>query len=528
MQGTVETRIPYLTSLSYLQAQSFNQENTKSQEMLKKTVEHISTGLRVIDASDDLAGFAIADRFDVQIQGMSKALQNTNEALSAARIAEGALTEYIDILGYMKELAENASHSSLEHSDRVTLQEEISNFQERLKSISEDTNFMGRNLLDGSYQSQHIQVGQNIGQVMKISLRTARPDQLGLYEVVSAGEMNNAGNFRGSIYAAIDNGVTSLDSVTIQGFMGAEYIEISDYSSAKQIAESVNAKSDLTGVEAKAGTYAKIYNLSRTGDLTFKLHGSSEVDISATIESKSDLTPLYEDLESKAAASHITPKLSADKSSIYLYAEAGENIGIEDFYNPTMPTVMNFVGLEPDGKTTTGVSKTLVSEFLDSILVGGYVEFQSNEPFILFSGTGGRLFTSSSSTQIPVLKAVDNINVSLETNADEALEVIENATEYVERIRSDVQAYESGFESILQRLESSTEQMEKSKHRILDADLASETMELSSAVIQVQSQNALITQANRLIPEYSLFYFVNDRQLQFFSNLECLSSHDLN
>jgi flagellin len=61
MQGTVETRIPYLTSLSYLQTQGLNQENTKSQEALTKSIEHISTGLRVIDASDDLASFAIAD-----------------------------------------------------------------------------------------------------------------------------------------------------------------------------------------------------------------------------------------------------------------------------------------------------------------------------------------------------------------------------------------------------------------------------------------------------------------------------------
>jgi flagellin len=505
MQGTVETRIPYLTSLSYLQTQGLNQENTKSQEALTKSIEHISTGLRVIDASDDLASFAIADRFDVQVQGMSKALQNTNEALSAARIAEGALTEYIDILGYMKELAEKASHSSLVYNDRVTLQEEITNFQDRLRSISHDTTFMGRNLLDGTYNSQNIQVGQNIGNEMKISLRTARPDQVGLYELVSAGEMNNAGNFRGSIYSGINNGVTSLDSITIQGYRGAEYIEISDYSSAKEIADSVNAKSDLTGVEAKAGTYAKIYNLSRTGQVTFNIHGSSEVPVSATIESTSDLTPLYEELESKAAASHITPKLSADKASISLYADEGYNIGIEDFYNPTMPTIMNFVGLEPDGETTVGVSKTLVSEFLDSILVGGYVEFQSNEPFILFPGSGGRLFTTSSSIQIPILKAVDDIDVTLKKNSDEALEVIDSATGYVEKIRSDVQAYESGFESIIQRLESASEQMEKSKHKVLDADLADETIKLSKAVIHIQSQNALVTQANRLIPEYSLF-----------------------
>jgi flagellin len=77
----------YFMLLKYLirnQSQSLNQENTKSQEALKKSIEHISTGLRLIDASDDLASFTIADRFDVQIKGMSKALHNTNEALSAA------------------------------------------------------------------------------------------------------------------------------------------------------------------------------------------------------------------------------------------------------------------------------------------------------------------------------------------------------------------------------------------------------------------------------------------------------------
>jgi flagellin len=404
----------------------------------------------------------------------------------------------------MKELAEKASHSSLVYNDRVTLQEEITNFQDRLRSISHETTFMGRNLLDGTYRSQNIQVGQNIGHEMKISLKSARPDQVGLYEVVSTGGMNDAGNFWESIFTGL-NEVSSLDSMTIQGFRGAEYIEISDFSSAKEIADSVNAKSDLTGVEAKASTYAKIYNLSRTGDITFNLHGSSEVPISATIESTSDLTPLYEELASNDAASHITPKLSADKTSIYLYADEGYNIGIEDFYHPTLGTTIKFIGLEPDVETTSGVSVSLVSEFMDSVMVSGYVEFQSNEPFILFTGSGNSLFSASSSTQLPILKAVDDINVTLEENANEALEVIESAAGYVEKIRSDIQAYESGFESIIERLESASEHMEKSKHRILDADLTDETSKLSSAVIQIQSQNALVTQANRLIPEYSLF-----------------------
>ncbi|MBF0449801.1 MAG: hypothetical protein HQK75_03790 [Candidatus Magnetomorum sp.] len=511
MQGTVDTRIPYLTTLSYLQTQNLNQANARSQESLSTSIEHISTGLRVIDASDDLAGFAIADRFDVHIQGMSKALQNTNEALSSARIAENSLTEYVDILEYMKELATKATNSSTTNNERVTLQEEITHLQDRLKDISEETSFRGRKLLDGTYRTQNIQVGATLEQIMSVSLKTARPDQVGLHEVVSEGEMNEA--VKGVLYVGLNNGVSTSDSFTLQGYQGAEFIEIDDYASAKEIADAVNAKSDITGVEAKAGTYAKIYNLTRTGEISFTLHGASEVPVNATIESTSDLSPLYEELESKSVASNISATLSADHSSIYLHSDEGFNIGIEDFENlsfnfPNL-TVMQFIGLEPDSQTTIGANQALVDDgFMGSALVGGYVEFQSSEPFFLFtmdSASNGALFTTPNATYLPTLKAVDTIDISSQNSAKESLEILDKASGYIKNIRSDVQAYESGFEAIIERLESASVQMEKSKHRVIDSDLASETMKASSATIQIQSQNALITQANRLIPEYSLF-----------------------
>jgi len=87
MEGLVDTKIPFLTSLSYLQTRKINHENTQSQDALKNSIEHISTGLRVINASDDLAGFSIADRFDTQAMGLTSAIKNTNEALSSTRTA---------------------------------------------------------------------------------------------------------------------------------------------------------------------------------------------------------------------------------------------------------------------------------------------------------------------------------------------------------------------------------------------------------------------------------------------------------
>jgi len=509
METTVDTNVPYLTSLSYLQTQSLNRENAKSQEALSKSIEHISTGLRVIDAGDDLAGFAIADRFDVQVQGMTKAIQNTNEALTAARVAESSLIEYTDILGYMKELAEKATHKNLELNDRRTLQEEIHHLQDRLKGIANETTFRGRKLLDGTYRTQNIQVGGSVGQVMSVTLRTARPDQIGMHEVVSGGTMNSSDiSKRRGIYDTIEIGVTSGDSITIQGHSGAEYIEVEAENSAKDIADAINNKSDLTGVTAKAETFLKIFNFDVLGsdatDLSFTLHGSSSVSINATITSDSDLTPLYEELDSKYAASHIKPTLSADQQEIHLHSDEGYNIGIEEFMGESgFPIKIDLVGINKDGETQ-GTTVSMLDLGLNCFQIGGYVELQSDEPFIVFTGSNDALFTSNS-TYLPTLQALESIDLTIQDNAESALEIIDNANTYVERVRSDVQAYESGFEAIIERLESSSRQMEKSKHQIIDTDLVEETMTSSKAAIQIQSQNALLTQAHRLIPEYSLF-----------------------
>jgi len=510
MESTVDTSIPYLTSLSYLQTQSLNKENTKSQEALSKSIEHISTGLRVIDAGDDLAGFAIADRMDVQVQGMTKAINNTNEALTAARVAESSLNEYKDILGYMKELAEKATHKNLDLSDRRTLQEEITNLQDRLKGIAHETTFRGRKLLDGTYRTQNIQVGGSVGEVLSVSLKSARPDQVGLHQVISDGTMNTTISKNADDYWTIDNGVKTADSITIQGHAGAEYITIESGASAKQIADAINDKSDLTGVEAKAETFLKIYDLALSQapeSISFTLHGSSEVLIEATISSNDDLEPLYDDLESKYAASHIKSTLSADHKSIILHSEEGYDIGIEDFMaSDAGLSTWQVIGMEKGSKTETTGNPWVVADmpFMDSFLISGYVELQSDEPFIVFTGTNDALF-SPNSTFLPTLKALDSINISFQDDAEEAIDIIERANNYVENIRADVQAFESGFEAIMERLESASEQMAVSKHRIVDADIADASILSSRAIIQIQSQNALLTQANRLIPEYSLF-----------------------
>jgi len=166
---------------------------------------------------------------------------------------------------------------------------------------------------------------------------------------------------------------------------------------------------------------------------------------------------------------------------------------------------MKFAGLQPDEKTIAGFENTLISEFQDSILVGGYVEFNSDEPFILFTGSGSALFASSNLAHLPTLSAIDSLDISSQENAKSAIGIINKANTYVKKIQSDIHAYESGLESIINRLEASFQQAEISKHRIVDSDMAQETLELASSVIHMQSQSSLLAQANKIIPEYSLF-----------------------
>ena len=123
----------------------------RNQESLKNIVTQLSSGLRINTAADDPSGLAIATNLQTQVDGFNQAVQNVQNANNAAQVAEGALQTTTDILQRIRSLAVEAASDINSNSDRQNLQVEVSQLLLEVNRISQNTNFNGQALLDGSH-----------------------------------------------------------------------------------------------------------------------------------------------------------------------------------------------------------------------------------------------------------------------------------------------------------------------------------------------------------------------------------------
>ncbi|KUK58780.1 MAG: Flagellin/flagellar hook associated protein [Synergistales bacterium 53_16] len=121
-----------------------------NENALSKSLERLSTGLRINSAADDAAGLAISEKMRAQTRGLDKAVSNAQDGISLIQTAEGALNETQSILQRMRELSVQAANDTLTSNDRQAIQAEIDQLTEEIDRISDTTTFNTKRLLDGS------------------------------------------------------------------------------------------------------------------------------------------------------------------------------------------------------------------------------------------------------------------------------------------------------------------------------------------------------------------------------------------
>lgn len=120
--------------------------------LLAKSLQRLSSGLKINDAKDNPAGLAMAKRMNAQIKGVDMANQNAGDGVSVIEIADGALSEVADMLQRMNELAIKSANGTMADDDRAMIQAEIAQLKEEVTRISETTEFNGQPLLNGDFE----------------------------------------------------------------------------------------------------------------------------------------------------------------------------------------------------------------------------------------------------------------------------------------------------------------------------------------------------------------------------------------
>ncbi len=258
------------TNLASLNAQ---RNLSSSQGSLATSLQRLSTGLRINSAKDDAAGLAISERFTAQIRGLNQAARNANDGISLAQTAEGALAEVTNNLQRIRELAIQSSNATNSQSDRDALQTEVSQLINEIQRVSEQTQFNGVNLLDGSFSAAQFQVGANAGETITIA-STANVDTS---VIGSASENTSAG------LAVAASGLTDLTAIaagglTIDGGSGA--VDVGAIAAANTAAEragqlvfAINNVSQQTGVGASYD--AATGQLSLNSSVAFTVAGTA-------------------------------------------------------------------------------------------------------------------------------------------------------------------------------------------------------------------------------------------------------------
>lgn len=146
-----------------------------------KSMEKLSSGMRINRAGDDAAGLAISEKKRGQIRGLKQASRNAQDGISLIQTAEGALNETHAILQRMRELAVQAANDTNDDdTDRAALQAEVNQLLEEIDRIAEDTKFNGQSLIDSEDTEFEIHIGADKDQAMTVKIGEMNAEGLGV------------------------------------------------------------------------------------------------------------------------------------------------------------------------------------------------------------------------------------------------------------------------------------------------------------------------------------------------------------
>ena len=232
----------------------------KNSSALSKSLQKVSSGMKINSAADDASGYAISERMRVQIRSLDQANQNTQNGSSMMKVAEGAVSSTVEILKTLKEKAVNAANDSNTDSDRQTIQKEL---DQSIDQINDNANvtFNGKYLVDGSKNSKGdatytVLTNQSLGTettaTTKLTDLTARSgDSL---EIVDTDKVTVSYVHAGKTYSTtFDAKDATLQSI----FDNAEAIDKNSY---------IFAKGDNASVKQAAGKNGETIDGPADGD----------------------------------------------------------------------------------------------------------------------------------------------------------------------------------------------------------------------------------------------------------------------
>ncbi len=440
---------------------------TSAQGAQSKSLEKLSSGLRINRAGDDAAGLAISEKMRGQIKGLNQSVRNAQDGISLIQTAEGALNETHSILNRMRELAVQSSNDTNTDDDRVEIQKEMDQLATEISRISSDTEFNTQKLLNGNFNAK-FHIGANKDQNMKLEVSDMSSKALGVSG--SAGlvvsETTDSADVATLAGLAVTAGETLtlevLDEATTVGTTGtvanAKYLLKN--ASGNVVGASTDGKAFKIAAAGSAGTINTV-NFTDPGTITFDgvVKGNVTVSANATTPANADFTADVSLAETTELA-----------SGSYKYVAAGDR---ED---TTKAVLVN-------------TSTNKIAAYQTGATADSFVDESGNNVL-----TTSRILATGEEFEIPS----NGIDVSSQDAANTAIKTIDDAITAVSAERSKLGAVQNRLDHTINNLTTTSENLSAAESRIRDVDMAKEMMEFTKNNILNQASTAMLAQANQM------------------------------
>ncbi|NLM48550.1 MAG: hypothetical protein GX198_07035 [Epulopiscium sp.] len=471
----INHNIPALRALHQL-----NKTNTT----LDKTMQRLSSGLRINCAADDAAGLAIAQKMDTQVRGLHQANRNAMDGISLIQTAEGALNEVHAMLQRIRELAVQVSNGTYDATDRRAVNDEVVQLQNEIQRISDHIEFNERKLLNGEID------------------RRAFPDNEGVVKIISLSDTVSPGSYKIKVTA-------DATKATIAGGPGT--IDAGDKISDAQVG-TINLNGEEVRIE-KGDTadvvFNKLRDLAETigANLIAYADDGSDPDYTRGAQ-QYNFGNMHLVFEMKEYGSEYKLDLNASNSA--LLSALGLSTTVKQGKDAQAKITSTADGFSATATVSTKGNVITVTdingfEMMFEAQQGAEASDSTANVKVLDAGpldlqigaNEGQFMEIRIQNLSPQALGIDKINLSTSDGAQKAITVVDKAINMISSVRSKLGAYQNRLEHTVANLSVAAENMTASLSRIQDADMAAEMSEYTQKNVIAQAGVAMLAQANQ-------------------------------
>jgi len=419
---------------------------------LDKSLERLSSGLRINTAADDASGLAIANQLNSQATGLGQAIRNANDGVGVMQTADGALDEYENIINTVRTKSIQAASDGQNADSRKAIQSDIDKLMQEANNIAKTTSFNGQKLLDGSFQNKAFHIGAYSNETVGINISNTQTNTIGRHvdttgSVAVDSKALAAGDLKintDALSAAVNVGATSADLGEANDTVSIAHSADSAWAKAGAI-NAVSTKTEVTAIASTEVDGAAVTSGTiKAGDLTINGIDIGKVDVKASDSDGALMNAI------NAQTSKTGVIATNDGGKLVLNSNDGSDVVVSGATNVS---------------ATSGLAQAINR---------GKVTLVSDHN-VQVTGSSHAGFAVSAKLSGETTSTLSKIDVTTRDSAEKAIRTTDSALKQLDAIRSNIGSTQNQLESTVRNISVTQVNVTAAESQIRDVDFAAES-----------------------------------------------------